>query len=117
MIATINSLEEYNKIAKDFIGSRFFKAKEDYEDPNKIIGYSWIIRDPETMKDPEVRKIFGSNYCICDELIRNIGKVCKFERDIGVLVGIEITEEDFYYILKVDDNELYFSCVGNLELA
>ena len=46
-----------------------------------------------------------------------IGKVCKYERDIGVLVGIEITEEDFYYVLKVDDDELYFSCVGGIELA
>ena len=117
MIAKINNIDEYNKITKDFIGSRWFKTKEELEDPNKITGYSWIIRDPEIMKDPEVRKIFGANFCICDELIKNVGKVCKYERDIGVLVGIEITEEDFYYVLKVDDDELYFSCVGGIELA
>jgi len=114
----INNIDEFNKIAENFVGSRFYRTKEEFNDPNKIIGYSWIIRDPETMKDPRVRKIFGANTCICDDLIKYKEKVCVYsDVTLGILIGVEITEEDFYYILKVGDKELYYSCVGNLELA
>lgn len=120
MIVKINDIDEYNRVSEKITGiSRWYKTKEQIEDPDEIVGYSWIITDPEVMKNPEVRKIFGSNFCICDEFIRCSGKICSFSDGIyvGVLKGIEITEEDFYYVAEVNGKIQYHSCVGNIELA
>ena len=110
MIVKINNIDEYKKVSKRITWTRWNKSTE----------YSWVITDPELMKNPEVREIFGSNSCICDEFIKYKDKICSFANGhtIAVLIGIEITEEDFYYIVKSSDGEIqYHSCVGNIELA
>lgn len=119
MIRQVNNIEEYKKAAEEITWTRWHKSKEQYEDPNYDVGFSWIITDPEIMKDPEVRKIFGGNSCICDEFIRCKDKICSFVdgHHVGILTGIEITEEDFYYVANCDGKIQYISCVGNCELA
>lgn len=120
MIVKINNIDEYKKVSKRITWTRWNKSKELYEDPNFEVGYSWVITDPELMKNPEVREIFGSNSCICDEFIKYKDKICSFANGhtIAVLIGVEITEEDFYYIVKDSEGEIqYHSCVGNIELA
>ena len=121
MIIEVNSYEEYKEAAEKVTGTRWHVSKESLESPDYVAGFSWLITDPEIMKDSKVREIFGVNFCICDEFIKCVGKICSFMDGIyiGVLKGIEITEEDFYYVYKSDGNEnlQYCSCVGNIELA
>lgn len=119
MIAEINSYEEYENTIKKITGTRWYASKKLLEDPDCIVGLSWLITDPEIMKDPRVREIFGANFCICDEFIKCCNKICSVMDGvyIGILKGIEITEEDFYYVLEVDGKTQYSSCVGNIELA
>lgn len=119
MIAKINNYEEYKKTSEQLKGTRWSTNKELLEDPDYVAGFSWLITDPEIMKDPRVREIFGVNFCICDEFIKRNNKICSVMDGIyiGILKGIEITEEDFYYILEVDGETQCCSCVGNIELA
>jgi hypothetical protein len=118
MILKINSLEEYKKASNNVSsGYRWFCNKEQINDPEFIAGYSWEITDPNLMKIPEIRDIFSPNTDICDKFIEYKDKICLVEKTTGVLIGIEITEEDFYYILKVDGKIRYFSCVCWIKLA
>lgn len=119
MIISVNSYEEYKEASKKLTGTRWTSNKKAFGDPDTIVGISWEITDPEIMKDSKVREIFGTNFCICDEFIKYNNKICSVVDGItvGILKGIEITEEDFYYIIKTDEGTKHCSCVGNIELA
>jgi hypothetical protein len=47
---------------------------------------------------------------IIKEIIDNYGKEFYY----GVLVGIELTNEDYYYIYERFDKRVYDTCVGGL---
>lgn len=122
MILQINSLEEYketvSRVCKGLV-PRYALPSYRINDPDIIAGYDWNITDPELMKDPEIREIFGSNTIICDEFIELKGKMCFVnERYVGILEAILITEEDFYYAIRSSTGKLmYHSCVGSIKKA
>lgn len=81
----------------------------------KFISYD--VRTPEQIK--EVRENLENEVnlpIILDELEDMIGKKVKGLFGEGTLVGIEISHEDYYWIV-VDDSskEIRESCVGQLE--
>ena len=89
----VHNIEEYNEaIEKCTLGGRYFNKN--------ATALSWILRDPSEFKDQEIRKIFGTNVSICDEALELLGKSVIYSgHEIGILKGVEITEEDFYWIL------------------
>lgn len=108
----VHNIEEYNEaIEKCTPGGRYFNKKN-------ATALSWILRDPSEFKDQEIRKIFGTNVSICDEALELLEKSVIYSgHEIGILKGVEITEEDFYWILDdvVREKEVSMSCVGRLD--
>lgn len=107
----VHNIEEYNEaIEKCTPGGRYFNKN--------ATALSWILRDPSEFKDQEIRKIFGTNVSICDEALELLGKSVIYSgHEIGILKGVEITEEDFYWILDdvVREKEVSMSCVGRID--
>ena len=68
-----------------------------------------IIGKENLQETLEHDEIFGVIKQIIEDVISNLGK----QTESGKLIGIQITEEDIYYIL--DDNGTYYdSCVGGI---
>ena len=91
----VHNIEEYNETIEKCIlsGSRYFNKN--------AISLSWILRDSSEFKNQEIRKIFGSNVSICDEALDLLGKSVIYSgHEIGILKGVEITEEDFYWVIE-----------------
>jgi hypothetical protein len=107
----VHNIKEYNENIEKCIGFERYHNKNAY-------CLFWKLRTIEEFNDPEIRKIFKSNVSICDEAIRLLGKIVIYSgHDIGVLRGVEITEEDFYWIIEDPDTlkEISMSCVGRLD--
>ena len=106
----VNNIKEYNEAINKCRGSRYVNKD--------AITLSWILRTRQELEDPEIREIFGSNYTICDEAIKLLDEIVMYSSHrMGVLKGVEITEEDFYWVIKdVDrDIEVSSSCVGRID--
>lgn len=107
----VHSLEEYNEaIEKCTPSGRYFNKN--------ATALSWILRDPSEFKDQKIRKIFGTNVSICDEALELLGKSVIYSgHEIGILKGVEITEEDFYWVVDdvVREKEVSMSCVGGID--
>lgn len=70
--------------------------------------FEWDINSDHA-DDPEIRKLFGSNVRILDDLKKLSYKRVYIE-DGGeeyTLIGVQITNEDFYYILRDDNSNIY----------
>jgi len=81
-----------------------------------------MITEPWQFKDEQYRALFHSNVCILDESLPLLGKMCvpKHYEDCleykGKFIGIEATEEDFYYVFeKPEGGRHYESCCGGIE--
>lgn len=74
--------------------------------------YSYMIFDLNGLKEAKKwqsgTEVFRD---IVDEVIENFGK--EFSK--GKLIGLEITEEDCYYIFDDNGDKKYISCCENLE--
>lgn len=109
----VHNIEEYNEaIEKCTPAGRYFNKN--------ATALSWILRDPSEFKDQEIRKIFSTNVSICDEALELLGKSVIYSgHEIGILRGVEITEEDFYWILddvvREREKEVFMSCVGRID--
>lgn len=106
----VHNIQEYrDNIDKCFGYSRYYNKS--------AYCLSWKLRTPNEFLDPEIREIFKSNVSICDEAIELLGKSVIYSgHEIGILRGVEITEEDFYWIIEnpKDSKEVSMSCVGKL---
>ena len=110
-LITVHNIEEYNKAIERCVPS------DRYFNKNATI-ISWILRDPFEFNNKEIRNIFGTNVCICDEALELLGKsVIYCGHEIGILKGVEITEEDFYWVIYniAKEKEVFLSCVGRLD--
>ena len=111
MLIEVHNIEEYNNNIDKCCGyGRYFN-----KNANTL---SWKLRNLSEFKDEEIRKIFGSNVSICDEAIELLGKPVVYSGvDIGILTGVEITEEDFYWITRdlKTSKECRMSCVGRID--
>ena len=79
---------------------------------------SWKLEELSEFKDPEIRNIFKSNVYICNEAMELLGKTIIFSgHEIGILRGVEITEEDFYWIVEdiKTSKRVSMSCVGRID--
>lgn len=69
-----------------------------------------IIGEEKLQETLEHDEIFGVIRQIIEDAISNIGK----QTESGKLIGIQITEEDVYYILDDNGTYHYSSCVGSI---
>ena len=54
---------------------------------------------------------------LCEYLIENKGKLVEDAGgEQGCLIGLNLTHEDYYYILKKDDKVWYETCVSKLKI-
>ena len=115
MIIEVHNISEYYEaIKKCTPGGRYFNKE--------ATTLSWVLRDPFEFRDSEIRKIFGSNFTICDEALELLGKPIIYGgHRVGILRGVEITEEDFYWVIEDIDpdisknHEISSSCVGRID--
>jgi len=113
MIKECNTVKEFVESCKEYFKYHYsrYTCSENERDMDLITGISFKITDPNLFLDKDVRELFHSNVSILDDTLPLLGK----QYGEGVLLGIEATEEDFYYILKREDGSLYYeSCVGKL---
>ena len=111
ILIEIHNIKEYNDNIDKCIGCGRYVNKSAY-------CLSWKLKNKSEFLDPEIRNIFKSNVSICDEAIKLLEKPVIYSgHDIGILKGVEITEEDFYWIIEDIDTgkELHASCVGRLD--
>lgn len=77
------------------------------------------IETSEQIRDTRASKYFkkGDNLdIILKDLEKLLGKKAKFFKDFVVIVGVQVTHEDYYWIGKTEEgNIVYQSCVGKLE--
>lgn len=89
--------------------------------------FEWDL-DVKDADDPRVRKIFGSNVCILDQLKELYNKPVRVvvgivngrmdvEEQVYILKGIQVTNEDFYYILHRDHIIKYMTCCAGITEA
>ena len=80
-------------------------------------GVDWDITDLETLSDTRLLEFVQP--CIIEN-IKRLWHVYCHENNTGlslyegILIGLRITEEDCYYILKNGDTIKYFTCVGGI---
>lgn len=113
------SLREFTKINRKYA----------YYALRKNMWYVWLTYDIiglDALNDPYLVHLcsrYNNLRIIRDEVVANYGRVFTItDRRFGMvkttdyrLVGIEITNEDYYYILQDDNGHTqYFSCVGGL---
>ena len=119
------SFREFKKIFRKYIRD-FFIAY--HKSPNRHSlchpWFVWIEYDMKTLE--EIKAFYASAICIqkkkscfaeghaikhiLQEIIANYGKEFKN----GKLIGLNITDEDYYYIYEKDGKCTYDSCVGGL---
>lgn len=87
-----------------YVGQPDCTGQEHYLFEYNIIGADNLI---EVAKKKE---IFGVIKSIIDNVVENYGKQTKS----GKLIGIQITEEDVYYILDDHGTYNFASCVGDI---
>ena len=87
-----------------YVGQPDCTGQEHYLFEFDIIGKEKL---QETLEHDE---IFGVITQIIEDVISNIGK----QTESGKLIGIQITEEDVYYILDDNGTYHYSSCVGSI---
>lgn len=111
ILIEVHNIDEYNENIDKCIGYGRYYDKSAY-------CLSWKLRTKDEFLNPEIRAIFKSNVSICDEAIELLGKSVIYSgHEIGILRGVEITEEDFYWIVEdlETTKELSMSCVGRLD--
>lgn len=106
---------------------QFIEEVEDkFSDPGETMWTGKYIR--YEVKDVNIiPRIKGSKYyesggnleLILDDLEKNIGReVYVRSGEIGKLSGVEITHEDYYWIVDMGDNKTqYLSCVGRIDFV
>ena len=84
------------------------------------IWIDYIITTPQEAKEA----LHHKKYCcqnlthILNEYIQDYGKPCELcGGKQGILYGVEITNEDYYWVLKTDNGFVYESCVGKYKLV
>ena len=118
------SLREFTKINRKYARHAFRKGM--------WVWYVWLTYDIiglDALNDPYFMRVCSRDNnlrIIRDEVIANYGRTpAMADRDFDVLginmipdyrlVGVSITNEDYYYILQDDNGHTqYFSCVGGL---
>lgn len=104
-----------------FIEEEEKKFKEEKSDnpmwSGKYIQFN--IETPEQIRETRSSKYFregGNLDIILKELEERLGKKARFFRYPGVIIGVQVTHEDYYWIGKTEEGKLvYQSCVGGLE--
>lgn len=77
----------------------------------------YCIYDVQTAKEVAEKTTDANLVAICDIFIKNYGKKMLCASDsVGELIGLNLTHEDYYYILIDEDgNTWYESCVGKIK--
>lgn len=77
---------------------------------DKIIGVDFDILD---INDFDTFKHFNKD--VFSDAKKFYHKKCKTTNRIGTLLGIQVTEEDLYWILQTEDNKItYDTCVDGI---
>lgn len=119
------SFREFKKIYRKYIRD-FFRAYRKAPNRHSFCHpwFVWIEYDMKTLE--EIKTFYASairtqknKSCfekghvikhILQKIIANYGKEFKY----GKLIGLNITDEDYYYIYEKDGKCRYDSCVGGL---
>ena len=121
MIKECTTIEEYENILNEYLKyhhSRWAIGISEQGCKDLIEGLSFKITKAEQFKDEKIRKFFGSNVSILDESLPLLGRYCICDKQYeGEFIGIEVTEEDFYYMVRnnATGNVLYSTCCGGIE--
>lgn len=82
----------------------------------------WDIVTINDAQDPEIREIFHGNVCILDKMInlyhQRVHNIAFDDHHIYILKGVQITNEDFYWIMQYEDEPRtikYMTCVGDIK--
>ncbi len=104
----IHSLQEYMDIVSQY---------EEYEDDlYRGLCYEWDITESKQLSDPAVWEVFGQQKYIPRDCLKYLHKLVRFRytAGYGVLLGVQVTEDDFYWIVKYPDKINYITCVSNI---
>ena len=115
-IKKVKSLKEYNKAIDNLVKRKIF-SRYHCDSPEGMIGVDWNITDLD-----ELEQLKNVNTPIpqgpLDTIIALFGKTCEyFEGRFpykGILEGIQITEEDVYWILNTNGTKHYITCLSNI---
>lgn len=109
------SLKEFNKIIRKYI--KYFRNRYIYD----TYWYTWIWID--VIGKDEIKSL--SSYiekrinlrCIVDTILNNYDWSFEYKNGkIYYLRGVEISNEDYYYIYVAEDGDkIYSSCVGRFD--
>lgn len=115
-IKRVYSLEEYIEAIDELFDSGVFSR---YSSPTnksaKFTGVDWRIEDLITLSDPELETVIQKP--IIEDAKKLLNVYCKEKDDVyeGILIGLCITEEDCYWMLKDAGKIRYLSCVSRIE--
>ena len=117
----MKKLETYKKFLK--VVRKYYKKKLK-NSKNSIWTIYWEYIADTKEKIEEIRrhkKYLTPNLdLITNEVLRDLGKEVIFDRlekGIGILSGISITEEDYYYVVDYPEGRQFITCCGGYTLA
>jgi len=111
-IAKVDNEQEFYEALSKTTFPRWYYTEEELKrlPEDKIIGVDFDIFD---IKDFDDFKHFNEN--AFSEAKKLYHKNCKATNIIGKLLGIQITEEDLYWILETEDGKItYDTCVDEI---
>lgn len=119
MIKECATIQDYNETLNEYYKYHHNRwGVGDSESGSKflITGVSFKIVNKEQYRDEEIREIFNHNVSILNDTLPLLGRYCKCDDREGEFIGIEATEEDFYYMLRHSDGSIdYCTCCGGIE--
>lgn len=118
----IHNIQEYENFWENF--EKHPEKYGNYWEPL----FEWNITTIEDAKNEDIRKIFRTNVEILDDFIKWKDKLVwdcscdKYKEDcsekdpnVYTLKGVQITNEDFYWILKRDNKTKYLTCCAEIK--
>lgn len=115
-VKKVKSLKDYRNAIDNLIKRKIF-SRYTVMSPEGMIGVDWNVTDLHELK--HLRTVNTPiQQCILDEAIFLFGKWCKDKHSKhpqGILEGLQITEEDVYWILNDNGTKHYLTCVGDIE--
>lgn len=115
-IKKVKSLKDYNKAIDNLVKRKIF-SRYHCDCPEGMIGVDWNITDLD-----ELNQLKSINtpipQMVLDDIIALFGTSCEYflghSRCHGILEGIQVTEEDVYWILNNNGIKHYITCLSNI---
>lgn len=105
------SLKEFNKIGRKYL--KYYRKKNNASFFNVWLSVDILDEELNSEYFLKYAKHKGNLEEIRNEVLNNFNKSYTYNNKMYFLKGIQITDEDYYYILIAKDNtKLYNSCVG-----